>query len=144
MRLQTPKEIQIEKQITELENELQVLRSNKMIQCPKCKKKTRLNKATVIDKYHYVRPSGCSGGDYHTFSNEYYLYCEKCDTFNRVYIGGWDRVSWNSDEFKPEALKDPRVQLYLFIKEHHRYFGEKLKDYDEGGTITEIRERNKK
>lgn len=145
MNLQSPKERELTEQIDFLEAERENVRKQKTITCPSCKKRTQLRNAIVIDKYHYVRPYSCSGGDYWATSNEYIFYCTKCDSGYRAYTGSWDTISYDSEEIKPEALKETRVQLYLLIKEYHRYFGETLDSYDDGGlTIDQLREKNKK
>lgn len=139
----TPKEKLIKKQIQELEEKLTQCRDRRTIMCPSCEKRTPVNQATIVRRYHYVRPYSCTGGDYWTFSNEYLFYCSKCDSFHRAYVGSYDR-KWDTDEIKSESLKLDRVKMFLFIEEYQHHFSEMLEDYGDGGTIDEIREHNKK
>ena len=145
MILETNKEKQIQQQINDLYEELEETKGRRQVTCPNCKKRTPVNQATIIIPHYYVAPYSCTGGAYWDRMNEYQFYCEKCDSFHRAYTGSFDK-DWVTKEYKPSALKDPRVQLYLFIKKYESYFGEKLKVYGDrdNGTITHIREVNKK
>jgi hypothetical protein len=142
INLQSPKERELNEKINFLQTERELVRAQKTITCPSCKKRTQLRKATVIREHHYIRPYSCSGGDYWTFS-EYNFYCNKCDSFNRAYTGSFDKEWQDDKKFKPEALKETRVQLYLLIKEYISYFGEVLDNYDDNLTITQLRKKNK-
>lgn len=80
-------EQQIEAEITKLQRRLKTVRANQKITClnENCKKSQPLKHYTVVMMYHYVRPYGCCGGDYHNFSEEYLLVCNSCNTFHRIY-----------------------------------------------------------
>lgn len=144
--LETPKEKKIKAQISELKQQLIECQQRRTITCPHCNKKTPLADATVITLNSYVPPRGCTEGDYYTFS-EYLYYCNKCDGYERAYVGSFDK-DWDTKEIHPEKLKLPRVCLFLFIEKFHHYFGEKLELYGEEErrslTIDDIREINKK
>ena len=66
------------------------------------------------------------GGDYWIFGERYHLWCNKCNNFTRT------TEKWVNPE------------LYNFIDKYVDYFGEVLDDYNDGGTIVELRERHKK
>ena len=146
MKLETKREKRIGDEITALEQERNVLRSRKLVKCPKCEKGTQLSKAILIRKYHYIPPRGCTGGDYNTFGEYQYL-CLKCGKLNRAYVGSWDRIDYHEgnkfDNMTEKSLKDPKVQLYFFIEKHESYFGEVLSDYEYGcETLDELRAKN--
>jgi len=143
MNLQSPKERELTEKIEFLQAERESVRSQKTITCPSCTKRTQLRNAVIIREHHYIRPYSCSGGDYWTFSDEYKFYCKKCDSFHRVYTGSFDKEWMDDKKFKPEALKETRVQLYLLIKEYISYFGEVLDNYDDNLTIDQLREKNR-
>lgn len=130
---------EIDGQIAALrERREQILRS-RSIKCPKCERRTLLKNATVIRTFSYVPPYGCTGGAYWAADGEYQYYCSKCDQFNRAYVFEWDK------ERVPDRKYDiDRIALYEFIKTHYSYFGERLDNYDKGGTIDDIREKDKK
>ena len=144
---ESKKEKELKEQIAKLQAELVNVRSNKTVLCQHCKKRTRLSKATAIRCYHYIAPYGCTGGDYWTFSHEYSFYCAKCESFNRAYVGSWDKLDWSEGvtitNTHPKSLEEYRVHTYFLIDEHFRLFGEKLNNYKYGNTIEEIREANK-
>jgi len=144
MKVETPKEKEINKTIQSLKQERETIRSRKTISCPQCNKRTALKNATIIIDYWYQQPYGCTEGDNWLF-NEYQYFCSCCQEKTRAYIGTFDLVNWNKSELKPEALKLPRVQLFDFIKHHLQYFGETLMSYDDGDlSIEQLREKNKK
>lgn len=121
----------IEQQIKELEE----ARQRKTLVCPHCERRLGIQKFTIIREHHYVQPYSCTGGDYWTFSNEYYLWCPKCETFSRAY-----NESWTREGTPPTANQ----KLYDFIYKYERYFGERLDDYDYTyETIDELRKINK-
>ena len=124
------REQQIDKEIEALEEEREQLRARKLFQCF-CGKKSRLDKWILISDHHYIRPRGCSGGDYWAFSKEYHLVCPKC--------GGMGRVihrSWAKDDPKENAS-------YNFVHEYRQYFGERLNAYGDGYTVEELRKKKK-
>lgn len=131
----------MQEQIESFQEQRGLVRSKRTICCPACKRHTAVEKATIISDHYYVPPRGCVDGAYWTFS-EYRFYCAKCNSFHRAYTGSFDK-DYMTEEFTSEALTKFRLQLYLFIKKHFDYFGERLRDYDKGGTITELRERQK-
>ena len=148
IRLETKRERRIDEEIAVLEQERTDLLSRKTIKCPKCEKGTQLSKAILINKYHYVSPHGCTGGDYHTF-NEYQYLCMKCEKITRAYVGSWDRIDYREGDklanMTEESLKDPKVQMYFFISKHKNYFGETLSDYGYNyTTLDELRAHDKK
>lgn len=135
-------EQKLKQQINKIEQRIETIRSRKMITCPECKKRTAISKATIVEDYWYVRPSGCMGGDYWKF-NEYWYCCSKCGKTSRAYITTWD-IDRETKEIKTAVLKEPRIVLFNFIKEHLEHFGEVLKSYDDGNlTLDQLREKNK-
>ena len=120
------REQQIEKEIDALKEELELVRSRKTLACA-CGKRSQLSKWILISDYHYIRPYGCTGGDYWDFSDEYHLICPKCDGLGRVY-----KASYEADDSVMNTL-------YKFIHNHAKYFGEQLKSYGEGYDIKKLR-----
>lgn len=122
--------LEIEKhkeKISKLMEELHKVKKRKRIKCPKCEKRTRIDKVTVLREYHYVRPSGCTDGDYWDFSYKYEWACEKCDTWNVVFWG--------------KSYQDEPPANYKFVHNHLPEFGEVLDHYGEL-QIEEIRKNN--
>lgn len=136
----------IDKEIAALRERKVQLLKNKTIKCPKCEKRTALKNATIISNYHYVKPYGCTEGDYWTFSDNYHYYCNKCGNFTRTYIMSWEKKGESKMYLNTQKQKeeDDRVRFYNFTKEHYQYFGERLDSYSKGGTIDEIRAQDKK
>ena len=146
MNLESPKEKFITEKIELLEAERDSVRSKRTIQCEHCEKRTQIGKATIISDHHYVKPYSCSGGDYWNF-NEYLYFWQKCCKPNRAYIGSWNKIKYDGGDklsnITPESLTDPRVKMYLIIKEYNRYFGEHLQSYDDlGGSLDDLRKKN--
>lgn len=104
---------QLEKQITELQNELSQARANQFFPCSQCGSRTKLNKTMLIEKYWYEQPYGCSGGACWNFG-EYVVPCFKCNKSTRIY-----ESKFSKDDNK--VLK--------FIRKNYIYFGERLKWY---------------
>lgn len=144
---ESKREKEIKAQIAELSNELTKVKEAKTIRCDCCVKRTQIKKATIITCYHYIQPSGCMDGDYWVFSHEYLFYCAKCDSFNRAYLGSFDKIDYFGkdveDNVHPHALKEYRVKTYFLIDRNSHLFGEQLQDYDYKGTIDDIRKKNK-
>ncbi len=130
----TKREKEIIEEIKLLNAEQEKIKGNKTLLCPHCKKRTQIKKLTVVDSHHYVRPYSCTGGDYWSFSNEYYVICPKCDSANRTYTGSYESNK-PFDEIAPDD-KD-RITRHYFIKNYHSYFGEHLDIY-ESGSINSI------
>ena len=136
------REQEINQEIEDLHTEKQSLKSRRMITCLNCQKRTSLPKAIIIRTHWYTQPHGCTGGDYWNFG-EYLHVCLKCNHSNRAYIGSWEK-HWRTGKIKSKALKDPRVKLFIFLKEHIQYVGEVLDTYDghdDNKTLDEIREK---
>lgn len=75
------------------------------------------------------------GGDYWTFSDEYYIWCPKCEAFSRAY---------NESYRREDAPPSPNQKLYEYIRRYASYFGEELDDYDDTfESIDEIRKIHK-
>jgi hypothetical protein len=131
------KEKQVLAKIAELERALgehttllREVRANRLLECPHCNKRSPISKWGVIRDHSYTPPRGCMEGDYWSFSNEYHILCPKCQGMGRVWLKSYD---------PPEH---PMNQLFEFIKENYKLFGEQLDNY-EYGTIEQIREKNK-
>ena len=138
------REKEIDKEIEALREEKQELKSRRKVKCLHCKKHTPLKNALVVRTHWYTSPHGCTGGDYWNFG-EYQFFCTKCEEFSRAYIGSWEK-HWRSGKVKPEALKDPRVKLFNFIKKHSEFVGEFLDSYDgqdNNMTIEDLRTRKR-
>jgi hypothetical protein len=73
----------IDEQIAKLEAERDRLNRRRMITCEKCKKRARIGGLVLYDKMHYVKPHGCTEGDYRTHS-EYLYDCPQCGHSNRL------------------------------------------------------------
>ena len=105
---ESKKEKELKEQIAKLQSELTNVRGNKTILCECCQKRTKISKATVVRCHHYIQPHGCTGGDYWTFSHEYYFYCTKCGNFNRTYVGSFDKKRWDEnitiENTRPKSL----------------------------------------
>jgi len=116
--------------IDELYDERESIKQNKTLVCTHCEKRTQIKKLTIVSAYHYIRPYSCSGGDYWTFSNEYYVICPKCDSAVRSHMGSYDK----SQLF--DILSDDdqeRIKRYIFLSHYYKYFGEHLKMYENNG-----------
>lgn len=131
----TKREKEIIASIEALKLEREKIKSNKTLACPHCNKRTQLKKLTVVNAYHYIRPYSCTGGDYWTFSNEYYVVCSKCDSAVRTYKGSFDFGSGFADLSDDDKK---RLTRYFFIAEYHKYFGEHLKMYEKSGTSIDL------
>ncbi len=144
---QSKREKEIREEIAKLQGELVTLKGDKMIQCECCGRRTKIKNATIIVENHYISPHGCMGGDYWVFSHEYLFYCTKCDSFNRTYVGSFDKVDYDGqyseDNMKEGLLDEYRVKTYFLIDTYTDQFGEVLQNYDYGGTIDHIRKKNK-
>jgi len=138
----------IDKEINSLRERKVQLLKNRTVKCSYCEKRTALTNATVIRRFSYVPPSGCTDGAYWAFNGEYNYYCAKCGHFSRAYIFDWEKEGKTNNHVSsnPEKRKYDidRVSLHVFIETHYSYFGEHLDDYDKGGTIDELREKDKK
>jgi len=78
---------EIRKQIVTKSVELAVLRSQektllerKKIKCPRCGTYHTISKTVLFQEHFYVRPHGCTGGDYWNDA-EIGFVCTKCDNF---------------------------------------------------------------
>ena len=137
---------EIDKTIADLRNQKEQILKSRTVKCSHCNKRTALKNATVVRNFSYVPPSGCTDGAYWATNGEYNYYCAKCGHFNRAYVLGWEKEGKTNNHvsLKPETRKYDidRVALHKFIEMHYSYFGEHLDDYDKGGTIEEMRERD--
>lgn len=64
------------------------------IQCGKCQASYQTRKLVLQDHHYYVRPSGCTEGDY-WLHNEYAFICPSCKVRNR-FLGGKRRLKTTS------------------------------------------------
>lgn len=129
---------EIDKIIADLHSQKERMLRSRTVKCPKCEKRTALKNATVIRSFSYVPPHGCTEGAYWAADGEYQYYCGKCDHFNRAYV-----LSWDKERVAERKYDIDRIALYEFIKTHYSYFGEQLDYYGEGGTIDNIRTKDK-
>ncbi len=131
----TKREKDIAADIEMLTIESEKIKSNKTWLCPHCNKRTQIKKLTIVDAYHYIRPYSCTGGDYWTFSNEYYVVCTKCDSAVRSFTGSYD---FSSPFTAMPAEDQTRIYGYYFLETYHRYFGERLKMYEQSGSSIDL------
>lgn len=90
--LRTTKKLSIlKKEVEDKEEELRLLREaigaeagNQRIKCPACGKQPKLSMCTYIQTHWYVRPTGCTGGDYWR-SGEGQFRCPRCESIIRLY-----------------------------------------------------------
>ena len=115
-------EEQLDKQIEELKAQREELRKNKTWQCPKCKKRTKIDKLGLLTDQYYVEPYSCTGGDYWKDSGEFFISCPKCEREIRLYKNqtaeGYDKA-------------------YNVAKEYRWYFGRKGERFASYGRKTE-------
>ncbi len=133
-KFKSKREREIAIELKDLKNEQEQIRNNKTLCCPHCEKRTQIKKLTIVDAHHYIRPYSCTGGDYWTFSDEYYVICPKCDSAIRTYLGSWDYSTPYEEKKKEEQ---DRIKRYHFLHKFHQFFGERLNMYKDGG-ITSI------
>ena len=78
----------VQKKLDRLKNERDQARGEQLdiikrslIQCTKCRKKSRLSSWTFIQGRYYVEPYSCTGGAYWLNSETYlcHIVCPKCD-----------------------------------------------------------------
>lgn len=144
---QSKREKEIRQKINELSSELVDLRGEKMITCECCGRRTKIKNATIVVEHHYISPHGCMGGDYWVRSHEYLFYCKKCQSFNRAYIGSFDKIDYfgdySEDNIEEGVKDDYRVKTYFLIDLHEDRFGEILHNYDYSGDIEYLRQKEK-
>ncbi len=131
----TKREKEICADMEQLTIEREKIKTNKTWLCPHCNKRTQIKKLTIIDAYHYIRPYSCTGGDYWSFSNEYYVVCIKCDSAVRSYIGTYD---FSTPYFDMSEEDQTRITGYYFLDDYHYFFGEHLKLYETSGTSIDL------
>lgn len=68
-----------------LHDQLDEIKARKTLKCQKCGKRTQVKKLTLIQTHWYVRPYGCTGGDYWN-EGEKQFDCPKCGFRNRDYF----------------------------------------------------------
>lgn len=84
------------------------------VRCSECRKRTPLHRWTFIKNRYYVRPSGCTEGDYWVSSlfEHCHLQCPACGKRNRIYFRK-DMEALieirKKTHFSDEELFDPKV-----------------------------------
>jgi len=128
--IKTKREKQIDIEIKSLKYEAELIKSKKTFKCmvDSCGKRTPIANTILLSEYYYIGPSGCSGGDYWVFSDEYKVHCPKCNNWNRVWASYSIPLS---------------TELFKWVSAHARHFGERLDNYD-NQTIEEMREAKAK
>lgn len=107
----TRKELQLEKQLEQLEKDLAAEKKKRKVVCGNCKKPIKIGDVDIIDEYGYIPPSGCIGGDYWTHSC-YEFHCPKCNACYRL-----GPMSWTyTQEESPEMFF--RQEMYNWIKDN--------------------------
>jgi rubrerythrin len=104
----TPAEAEIDKQIKDLQEQKERLRSNRKWKCPSCGKGTAISKLTVQVVEYYVEPYSCTGGDYWTSGEnpEYNIECPKCNSTVRethCRSSYYNFVNYHIDNFKEKT-----------------------------------------
>ena len=96
-----------EEQLTELNQLLKEANSRKFITCISnnygkgCGKKAQLKNITYIRTHWYVRPHGCTGGDYWNEGEGQYI-CPHCSHRNRMY----DRKEFEDLKYSFKDIED--------------------------------------
>lgn len=82
-----------DKLVEEIEQQLELAKRmrhaasrRRKIRCTSCGKLHIVGKLTYIQTHHYVKPFGCTGGDYWTESEGQYI-CPSCGHRNRSFCG---------------------------------------------------------
>ena len=90
-------------EIAALRNKQSQIRKNAMIKCAQCDHGMRVADIDLLDLQYYVRPSGCTDGDYHVHS-EYNYICENCQVRNRFLFEMYYQIEWqHRKEHNPEG-----------------------------------------
>lgn len=116
-----------------------------------CKSMHSINQCFAIQTHWYVRPHGCTGGDYWN-SGELQIICPKTGIRNRLLYDSYYKVEWNKRhdhdysadiQFKyqykhlfkkviDEYDRDGNYKFYnnYYIDNNHKKFGIKIKAYE--------------
>lgn len=73
----------IDAQIAELRAKRDAVQRSRLLTCYHCNQQTVISSLTYIQTHWYVRPHGCSGGDY-WLPGEGRFKCPHCDKINRL------------------------------------------------------------
>lgn len=74
----------LQDQINDLRRQAEEEKGHQRIVCPHCNKQPRINECTYIQTHWYVRPHGCTGGDYWN-QGEGRFRCPRCQKETRLY-----------------------------------------------------------
>lgn len=77
----------LEKQKAKLSGKKSDILRNMLVKCVNCHKQSKICEWTFVQKYWYVRPSGCTEGDYwkHDEYDTCDIMCAKCSFQNYIY-----------------------------------------------------------
>lgn len=123
---------EIDKEISALCDEKEAIKRKRRWTCNECSRQTVVTKLIVVEHWWYTQPSGCSEGDYWLPGDDYYIWCDKCNTWIRDYKR--HRVSdW---EIRDEKIRDKTERAhtenkgYFVIKDNKYRIAELLENYN--------------
>lgn len=106
-------------------------RSKRTIQCDACKDQHRIGELDAIATYFYVRPSGCTDGDY-WLEGEWHFVCPATAVRNRLLF----HQSWEERENGVDAED-------TFKRMFRSAFKSMAKEYEHGSERTYLRVNNR-
>jgi hypothetical protein len=106
---------------SKLFKQLETQRANKQFMCG-CGKMHRVKSCTLIQSHYYVRPSGCTDGDYWSMG-EMQIVCPDTDNKNRLFFNNYD-IDWSLRDHYVHNAGDQ------FRRRYKSLFKEVIDDYE--------------
>lgn len=107
------KEKELQKQFDQIKKDLLEEKKNRKVACGNCSKLMRIGALDITDVYGYIRPSGCTGGDYWTHG--YYEF--KCPHCKGMYRLG--KMSFEYKEEDGEMYLRQELYKWIHLNSHH-------------------------
>ena len=130
---------QINEEIDVLRQEQEDLKRKRRWTCTECGGTTAVSKLIIVERWWYEEPYSCAGGDAWHPSDDYDIWCDKCNNWVRAYkrkrISDWDI----KDKHLREQLERqaPENKSFWMIKDNkyrvaelHQHYRKWHEDFD--------------